>query len=65
MKVLKPSSIQALRRSSEPTIMGYQVWPNSWAVIQNSSAPLSSMPSNTSPGYSMPEAPPAMLTAVG
>jgi hypothetical protein len=65
MKVLKPSSIQALRRSSKPTIIGNQLCPISCALIQNSSLPLSSTPSNTMPGYSMPEAGPAMLIAAG
>jgi hypothetical protein len=65
MKVLKPSSIQASRRSSEPTVIGYQVWPISWAVIQNRALPLSPMPSKAIPGYSMPDEPPATLQAVG
>ena len=59
MKVLKPSSMKALRRSFEPTIMGNQVCPISCAVIQNSVLPLSSMPSKTMPGYSMPVEKPA------
>ena len=49
----------------EPTVIGNQVWPISWAVIQNSSLPLSGIPSKAIPGYSMPEEPPATLTAVG
>ena len=36
MKVLKPSSIQASRRSLKPTIIGNQLWPISCAVTQNS-----------------------------
>ncbi len=65
MKVLKPSSINALRRSLEPTIIGNQSWPISCAVIQNSVLPLSSMPSKTMPGYSMPVEKPATLIAAG
>ena len=41
MKVLKPSSIQALRRSLKPTIIGNQLWPISCALIQNRFLPLS------------------------
>ena len=65
MKVLKPSSMKAQRRSLEPTIMGNQVWPISWAVIQKRTLPLSSMPSKAMPGYSMPVEKPATLMAVG
>ncbi len=32
MKVLMPSSIHAKRRSSEPTIIGNQLWPSSWSM---------------------------------
>src|SRR5882757_7355044 len=32
INVLKPSSIQGYLRSLEPTIMGNQLWPNSWEV---------------------------------
>ena len=35
MNVLNPSSIQAWRRSSEPTIMGNQLWPSSWSTTPN------------------------------
>ena len=39
MKVLKPSSIHAWRRSLEPTIIGNQLWPISCALIQNNACP--------------------------
>ena len=59
MKVLNPSSINAFRRSFDPTIIGNQVWPISCAEIQNSVLSLSSMPSKMMPGYSMPVEKPA------
>src|ERR1700761_3870543 len=65
MKVLKPSSINALRRSFDPTIIGNQSWPISCAVTQKRKAPLSGMPSKTMPGYSMPVEKPATLIAAG
>src|SRR6201992_882719 len=65
MKVLKPSSMNALRRSFEPTIIGNQSCPISCAVTQNRNDPLSLMPSNTTPGYSIPVENPATLTAAG
>src|SRR3984957_12161069 len=65
IKVLNPSSMKALRRSFDPTIMGNQVWPISCAEIQNSVLPLSSMPSKMMPGYSMPVENPATLMAAG
>src|SRR4051812_49572953 len=65
MKVLKPSSIQAWRRSSKPTIIGNQLWPISCALIQNSGLGGASMSSKTRPGYSMPAAGPATLIAAG
>src|SRR5882757_10453595 len=65
MKVLNPSSIHASRRSSKPTTIGNHVCPISCAVIQNRFLPLSSIPSNNTPGYSIPEDPPATFTAAG
>src|ERR1700761_51662 len=65
MKVLKPSSMNALRRSFDPTIIGNQSCPISCAVIQKSCLPLSSIPSKTMPGYSMPVENPATLIAAG
>src|ERR1035437_57665 len=65
IKVLNPSSINALRRSFEPTIIGNQVWPNSCAVSQKKKLPLSATPSKTTPGYSIPLEKPAMLVAAG
>src|SRR5665213_109330 len=65
INVLKPSSIQPKRRSSLPTIIGNQLWPISCAVTQYSSFPLSVIPSNTIPGYSIPPAMPASLMATG
>ncbi len=66
MKVLNPSSMNALRRSFEPTIIGNQSCPISCAVSQKRNVPpLSVMPSNTIPGYSMPLEKPATLMAVG
>ena len=65
IKVLKPSSMNACRRSFDPTIMGNQSWPISCAVTQNRKSSLSSMPSKTMPGYSMPVEKPATLTAFG
>ncbi len=65
MKVLKPSSMKACRRSFDPTIIGNQPCPISCAVTQNRNDPLSGMPSNTTPGYSIPVENPATLTATG
>ena len=65
MKVLIPSSIQASRRSSEPTIIGNQECPISCAEMKNRVLALSLMPSKTIPGYSMPVAGPATLIALG
>src|ERR1700712_1702286 len=64
MKVLIPSSIQGSRRSSEPTIIGNHECPISWAEMKNRVLALSSMPSKTMPGYSMPVAGPATLMAL-
>src|SRR5690348_1613338 len=63
MNVLNPSSINAWRRSFDPTIIGNQSCPISCAVTQNRNDPLSGMPSNTIPGYSIPVENPATLTA--
>src|SRR5580698_134837 len=65
MKVLKPSSMNALRRSFEPTIIGNQPCPISWAVTQKRNESLSPIPSNTMPGYSIPVENPATLMAAG
>ncbi len=65
MKVLKPSSIQAYLRSLLPTIIGNQLWPNSWSVTPHRLAPLLSLEQNTIPGYSMPPTMPATLVATG
>ena len=65
MKVLKPSSMNACRRSFDPTIIGNQLCPNSCAVSQKKSLPFRVNPSKTTPGYSIPEVNPPMLTAVG
>src|SRR6478735_5352502 len=65
MKVLKPSSIHASRRSSKPTIIGNQLWPSSCAVSQNSPLLLVAAPSKASPGYSIPLWSPPTLTATG
>src|SRR6266851_1462810 len=65
MKVLKPSSIKAFLLSFEPTIIGNQSCPISCAVTQKRKLPLSGMPSNTIPGYSIPVENPATLIAAG
>src|SRR5580698_2043982 len=65
MNVLKPSSMNAFRRSLDPTTIGNHVCPISCAEIQNSCLPLSGMPSNTMPGYSIPVENPATLIAAG
>src|ERR1700761_8083707 len=65
MKGLKPSSIQASRRSLKPTTIGNHVCPISCAVTQKSGPPLSLMPSNSTPGYSIPDENPATLIAFG
>ena len=65
MKVLKPSSIHASRRSLDCTIMGNQVWPTSCAVTTKRPLVLELMPSKTMAGYSMPEEKPATLVMTG
>src|ERR1700742_2686585 len=65
IKVLKPSSIQAYLRSFEPTIIGNQLWPNSWLVTSHRSPVCDFHPQKTIPGYSIPPTIPATLVATG
>src|SRR4051812_46106569 len=65
MKVLIPSSIQALRRSLKPTSIGNQLCPISCAVTKKRTFGGESMSSKAMPGYSMPAAGPATLSALG
>src|ERR1700733_12982534 len=65
MKVLNPSSMNACRRSFDPTIIGNQLCPNSCAVSQKKSLPFNVKPSKTTPGYSIPDVNPPILPAVG
>src|ERR1700744_1645713 len=65
IKVLKPSSIQPYNRSFEPTIIGNQVWPNSWSFTPQRLAFCALYPQNTIPGYSIPPTIPATAVAAG
>ena len=65
MKVLNPSSIHAYRRSSDPTTIGYHMWPISWVsdVVQvRAIVPLASM---ATIGYSMPDTGPSTAEICG
>src|SRR6201999_2266234 len=65
IKVLKPSSIQPYRRSFDPTIIGNQVWPNSWSFTPHKLPFLALYPQKTIPGYSIPPTIPATAVAAG
>src|ERR1700761_8516316 len=63
MNVLKPSSIHMYLRSLEPTIIGNQLWPIS-CVISPQRFPFFRLSrQKTVPGYSIPNATPATVTA--
>src|SRR5215510_819047 len=64
--VFKPSSIQAYRRSFEPTIIGNHWCPCSWSSVENTDGEFSAAyPTMTNMGYSMPATGPATVVACG
>src|ERR1035437_163025 len=65
MNVLNPSSIHGYLRSLEPTIIGNQLWPNSWLVTPHKPPALLFHEQKTIPGYSIPPTTPATLVAEG
>ena len=65
MKVLKPSSIHACRRSSVFTTIGNQLWPNSCVVTPHSPRGSVRPPQYDTIGYSIPPTIPLTFVAVG
>src|SRR5580692_4598024 len=63
MKVLNPSSIHMKRRSLVPTIMGNQLCPISCVTSPHKLPSVRSDLQKMIPGYSIPRATPATLTA--
>ena len=65
MKLLNPSSIHPYSRSLLPTIIGNQVWPNSWSVTLYSPWTSVRFRQKTIIGYSIPPSIPFTLLANG
>src|ERR1043165_3934311 len=54
LKRVSPSSIQAYRRSSEPTCIGNHMCPNSWTITDWRDSVSRGPPMQVNIGYSMP-----------